>query len=170
MPTNDAKNHKTIIPDRTKHTTIQDDIDDDYKTAFKKRNEAVFIVLRPVLAVIKQATIDRRKELTNEEIIQILRSEVKKRREAMEQFKAGGRDDLVQQAEHEIEIISQYLPAQMTDEQLEDIIKTTIKEIGAVGPQDTGKAMGAVMSKVNGQADGGRVKELVQKTLAEVAG
>lgn len=153
--------------DRTKHTTIQDTIDDDYKTAFKAKEEKKYIALRPVLAKIKQTTIDQRHELSNDEILDLLRSEVKQRKEASEQFKQGGRQDLVDQAAYEIELISSYLPAQMPDDELEKIVKATIEEVGASGPEDMGKAMGAVMGKVKGKADGGKVKEMVQKFLSE---
>lgn len=153
------------MKDRTTHTTIQDTIDDDYKTAFKAKEKKKYIALRPVLAKIKQTTIDKRHELSNDEILEILRSEVKQRKDAMEQFKQGNRQDLVDQATYEIEIISTYLPAQMPDDELEKIVKETIEQVGASSPADMGKAMGAVMGKVKGKADGGRVKEMVEKAL-----
>ena len=151
--------------DRTKHTTVQDEIDDVYKTAFKARDKKVYLALRTVLSVIKQASIDQRKELSNEEIVAILKTEVKKRKEAMAQFKEGGRADLVEQAEGEIEQISKFLPPEMPDDELEKIVKEVLEATGASGPGDIGKAMGAVMAKVKGQADGTRVREMVQKML-----
>lgn len=153
--------------ERTAHTTVQDTIDDDYKSAFKAKDEKNYKPLRQVLAVIKQTTIDQRKELTNDEIISILKSEVKKRKDAREQFKQGNREDLVAEADNEIEVISRYLPAEMSDEDLEKLVKETLESVGASSPQDMGKAMGAVMAKVAGQADGGRVKAMVQKLLSE---
>ena len=153
------------MEDRTKHSTVQDDIDDVYKTAFKAREKKVYLALRTVLSVIKQASIDQRKELSNEEIIAILKTEVKKRKEAMAQFKEGGRADLVEQAENEIEQISKFLPPEMADDELEKIVKEVLEASGASGPGDIGKAMGAVMAKVKGQADGTRVREMVQKLL-----
>ena len=152
--------------DRTANTTVQDTIDDDYKKAFRAGDKKLYIALRPVLSTIKQATIDRRHELSNEEILDILRTEVKKRRDVLEQFKQGGRQDLVEQTEFELETINKYLPAQMGDEDLEKIVRETLAEVGATGPQDMGKTMGAVMAKVKGQADGTRVKEMVEKLLA----
>ena len=151
--------------DRTKHTTVQDEIDDVYKTAFKARDKKVYLALRTVLSVIKQASIDQRKELSNEEIVAILKTEVKKRKEAMAQFKEGGRADLVEQAENEIEQISKFLPPEMPDDELEKIVKEVLEATGASGPGDIGKAMGAVMGKIKGQADGGRVRDMVQKLL-----
>lgn len=154
------------IPDRTKHTTIQDDIDDDYKSAFKAGEKKKYTALRPVLAKIKQESIDQRKELTNEEIIALLRTEIKGRKEALEDFKKGNRDDLVEQTEYEIEVIKNYLPPEMPDEELAHIVKETLTEMGASSPADMGKAMGAVMAKVKGKVEGGRVKDMVAKMLS----
>lgn len=151
---------------RTADTTVQDDIDNDYKVAFKAKEQEKYLALRPVLSKIKQTTIDERRELTNEEILKLLRTEVKSRKEAREQFKQGNRDDLVKQADYEIELIESYLPAQMTDADLEALVKGVLEEVGATSPADMGKAMGAVMAKVGTQADGGRVKAMVMKLLA----
>jgi uncharacterized protein YqeY len=153
------------MQDRVNDNTIQDDIDNDYKEAFRNKEEKKYKALRHVLAKLKQVTIDQRKELTNEEIIKILKSELKSRKDALEQFKEGGRDDLIEQTEYEISQIEQYLPAQMSDEDLEKVVKETLEKVGASSPQDMGKAMGAVMKEVGDQADGGRVKEMVMKLL-----
>ncbi len=153
------------LVDRTKGNTIQDKIDDDYKAAFKAKNVDVYMPLRPVLSGLKQASIDARKELTNEEIINILKTEVKKRKDALEQFKQGGREDLVKQAENEIKVISAYLPAQMDDAALRAIVEETKAELGIDDPKKAGQLMGAVMKKVKGQADGGRVKSMVDELL-----
>lgn len=152
--------------DRTAHATVQDDIDDAYKTAFKAKDEKVYLALRTVLSTIKQATIDQRKELSNEEIIAILKTEVKKRKEVLEQFKQGGRQDLVDQTLNEIDQISKFLPAEMSDEDLETLVKKTLEEAGFTSKADMGKAMGTVMKAVQGQASGDRVKEMVIKNLS----
>lgn len=151
--------------DRTKGNTIQDKMDDDYKAAFKAKNTDVYIALRPILSLLKQTSIDRRKELTNEEIIELLRTEVKKRKDVMEQFKQGGREDLVAQTENEIRQIEVYLPAQMGDEELKTIVEETKAATGATSPADMGKLMGAVMGKVKGKADGAKVKAMVEAAL-----
>lgn len=153
------------LVDRTKGNTIQDKIDDDYKTAFKAKNIDVYMPLRPVLSLLKQTSIDKRKELTNEEIIDLLKTEVKKRKDAMEQFNQGGREDLVAQTENELKVISAYLPAQMPDADLEAIVKDTMAELGVTDPKKAGQLVGAVMKKVKGQADGGRVKAMIDGLL-----
>lgn len=153
------------LTDRTKGNTIQDKMDDAYKTAFKAKNIDVYMPLRPVLSALKQASIDARKELTDEEIVKILTTEVKKRKDALEQFKQGGRQDLVSQAENEIKVISAYLPAQMSDADLESIVKDTMAELGVTDPKKAGQLVGAVMKKVKGLADGGRVKAMIDSLL-----
>lgn len=151
--------------DRTKGNTIQDKMDDDYKAAFKAKNTDIYIALRPVLSLLKQTSIDRRKELTNEEIIELLRTEVKKRKDVMEQFKQGGREDLITQTENEIKQIEVYLPAQMNDDELRGIVAATKDAVGATSKADMGKLMGAVMGKVKGKADGAKVKAMVEEAL-----
>ena len=153
------------LVDRTKGNTIQDKMDDDYKAAFKTKNTDIYIALRPVLSMLKQTSIDRRKELTNEEIVDLLRTEVKKRKDVMEQFKQGGRQDLVDQTINEIKQIEVYLPAQMGEDELAKIVADTKAATGAASPADMGKLMGAVMAKVKGKADGAMVKKLVEKAL-----
>lgn len=153
------------LVDRTKGNTIQDKMDDDYKAAFKAKNVDVYMPLRPVLSALKQASIDARKELSNEEIVKILTTEVKKRKDALEQFKAGGREDLVKQTENEIKVISAYLPAQMDDAALRAIVEETKTEMGVTDPKKAGQLVGAVMKKVKGQADGGRVKAMIDELL-----
>ena len=153
------------MDERVQGKTIQDKIDKDYKVAFKAKEEKKYKALRHVLAKLKQVTIDTRKELSDEEIIKILRTEVKSRKESIEQFTKGGRDDLAEQTQYEIEEIENYLPAQMGDDDLQKIVKEVLEQIGASTPADMGKAMGAVMAKVQGQADGGRVKDIVMKLL-----
>lgn len=153
------------IADRTKGNTIQDQMDDAYKAAFKARDEKVFMALRPVLSLIKQTSIDKRKELDNNEIIAILNTEVKKRKDVLEQFKQGGRADLVAQTENELKVISAYLPAQMGDDELKAIVEATKADMGVTDPQKAGQLTGAVMKKVKGQADGNRVKEMVEQLL-----
>lgn len=154
-----------MLEDRTKGNTIQDKMDDEYKAAFKAKNTEIYIALRPVLSLLKQTSIDRRKELTNEEIIDLLRTEVKKRKDVMVQFKQGGREDLVEQTVNEIKQIEVYLPAQMGDDELKTIVQATKEATGAATTADMGKLMGAVMAKVKGKADGGRVKAMVEEVL-----
>ena len=103
--------------------------------------------------------------LTDEEVVEILMSEAKKRREAIEAFGKGNRQDLVDKETKELEIIKNYLPEQISKEQVREEAKKVIAEIGATGPQDTGKVMSAVMPKLKGKTEGGIVSKIVGELL-----
>ena len=149
--------------------TVEDKIRSDLKIAVKEENEIIRTTLRTVLAVIldqnKKKEYEKSASLTNEEIMEIVSSEVKKRRDAKKEFERGSRQDLVTKEEAEIKILSKYLPEQLSDDELRDIINKTLEEIGASEQKDLGKAMGAVMLKVKGKADGNKIIEIVKEAL-----
>ena len=149
--------------------TVEDKIRSDLKIAVKEENEIIRTTLRTVLAVIldqnKKKEYEKSASLTNEEMMEIVSSEVKKRRDAKKEFERGGRQDLVTKEEAEIKILSKYLPEQLSDDELRDIINKTLEEIGASEQKDLGKAMGAVMLKVKGKADGNKIIEIVKEAL-----
>jgi len=144
--------------------SLQTTLDTDYKTALKAHDEQAVSVYRMLKSAVKNAEIDARHELSDEETISVLQKEVKRRREAATIFKDGGRPELAAKEEADIPLIEKYLPAQMTDEDLATIVKEIIAAQSATA-QDFGKVMGAVMAKVKGQADGSRVTPLVKKLL-----
>lgn len=149
--------------------TVEDKIRSDLKIAVKEENEIIRTTLRTVLAVIldqnKKKEYEKSASLTNEEIMEIVSSEVKKRRDAKKEFERGSRQDLVTKEEAEIKILSKYLPEQLSDDELRDIINKTLEEIGASEQKDLGKAMRAVMLKVKGKADGNKIIEIVKEAL-----
>ena len=149
--------------------TVEDKIRSDLKIAVKEENEIIRTTLRTVLAVIldqnKKKEYEKSASLTNEEMMEIVSSEVKKRRDAKKEFERGSRQDLVTKEEAEIKILSKYLPEQLSDDELRDIINKTLEEIGASEQKDLGKAMGAVMAKVKGKADGNKIIEIVKEAL-----
>lgn len=108
--------------------------------------------------------LEKQSRLTDEEVIEVIASEVKKRKEAIEQFKAGGRDELAQKEKSEMDILLTYLPEQMSEEEIRSEIKKTITEFSAVA-KDTGKVIGAVMAKLKGRADGSMVSKIVKELL-----
>lgn len=146
---------------------IKEQIEKDFIQALKQRIEAEVLVLRLLKTAIKNAEISKIGKLSEEELVKLLRSELKKRQEAILDFKRGNRFDLVEKEEREIEIIKRYLPPELTDEQLREIIKKIITKTAA-GPKDVGKVMGGVMSEIKGQAAGERVKTLVLEELKKV--
>lgn len=133
--------------------------------ALKEGERERVSVLRYALSALKNREKDLGRELEDEEAYQVLRGLIKKGREAIEQFRQGKRDDLVQKEEREIEVLESFLPKALSDEELEAIIEEAIRELGAQGPRDLGRVMKAVMTKVKGQAEGQRVSELVKKKL-----
>ena len=143
-------------------------LEKDYLQAFKAKNELAVLVLRQLKTAITNAEIVKKREkLTAEEITKLLRSEVKKRREAIELYQQGGRPELADKEKREIEIVSQYLPPELGEDEIKKKIAEVIKQLGVSGPPATGKVMSAVMKELAGQADGSLVSQLVKAALEE---
>lgn len=138
---------------------------EDYKTSMKNKDTIRKNTIIMVRAAIKQIEVDERKEVTEDEILAIITKQVKEKRFAIEEFKKGSREDLVQLTEAEIEILLEYLPKQLTEEEVEQIVIETIKEINATSMKDIGLIMKAVMPKVVGRTDGNIVNKVVKKVF-----
>lgn len=121
--------------------------------------------LRFLLAAIKQVEIDQKKELNDEEVLAVLNKQAKQRRESIADYEAAGREDLVFEEQAQLVLIEAYLPSQMTREEVVELATNAIAEVGAEGPQDTGKVMGRLMPQVKGIADGRMVNEVVRGLL-----
>ena len=122
--------------------------------------------LRLVLNAVQNAEKTARREYADDEVVAILAKEVKTRRESVEAFRAGGREDLAAKEEAEIAVIAGYLPAALTDDELRALVAEAVAATGATSPRDLGKVMGWISPKVRGRADGKRVSELVAAALA----
>lgn len=122
--------------------------------------------LRLVLNAVQNAEKTARREYADDEVVAILAKEVKTRRESVEAFRAGGREDLAAKEEAEIGVIAGYLPAALTDDELRTLVAEAVAATGAASPRDLGKVMGWLSPKVRGRADGKRVSELVAAALA----
>jgi hypothetical protein len=122
--------------------------------------------IRLVMAAIKQQEVDSRKDLSDDDVITILTKMVKQRRDSIDQYTKAGRSDLADQESAEIAIIEQYLPAQLSAEEVAGIIDEVIAATGAAGPQDMGKVMGQLKGKLQGRADMGAASALVRQKLA----
>ncbi|RMF58262.1 MAG: GatB/YqeY domain-containing protein [Calditrichaeota bacterium] len=138
---------------------------DDMKEALKAGDKLRLETIRSLRAQIKNAQIAAGKELSEEELIQVLMSAAKKRKESIEQFKAVGREDRAEEESRELEIIESYLPKQMTAEEIQALVEQVITEVGASSPKDLGKVMGAIMPRVKGKADGKLVQQIVREKL-----
>lgn len=143
-----------------------DEIKKDLKQAQMDRDEIKVSTLRLLLSEIHNSQIQKGEDLTEEEIIQVIQREVKKRKEAIEGFRSGGREDQAQKEEKEAQVLKSYLPAQLSNEELTKLIEDVINNLGAKSLQDLGRVMGEVMKQVKGQADGGRVSALVKEKLS----
>jgi uncharacterized protein len=148
--------------------TLSDKILEDLKQAMIKKDELKVSTLRMLKAGLQNLEIDlkaKKKELTDEAAVEIVSREIKRRKESIEAFDKGGREDLAAKEKKELEILIVYLPEQLSDEQLRLIIQNKVKELGATGPQDFGKVMGAVSKETKGKADGTKVSVLVKEEL-----
>jgi uncharacterized protein YqeY len=142
---------------------------EDMKLAMKSGNKIELDTIRMLRAQLKAASIDKKNELDEAEVAQVLQKEAKKRKEAIEMFHKGNRQDLVKKEESELRFISKYLPEQLSEKDLDDIITATIEALEVTGEQDIGRLMGAVMPKVKGKADGKLVQQKVKEYLAKLA-
>ena len=138
---------------------------DDMKVAMKARDELKVSTLRLARSAIKNAEIDRGRSLTDEEILETLARESKRRREAIEGYEKAGRSELVEKEQTELAILSRYLPQQLDEAEIEKIAREVAAELGAVGMSDKGRMMGAVMPRARGRADGKVVNRIVDRVL-----
>lgn len=145
--------------------SIKDRIQDDLKAAMKSGDTRRREMLRLLMAAFKQAEVDRRVTLTDEDIIGLLITEAKKRRESIDEMTRAGRTELAAQEQYELDTIEGYLPRQLSREEVERIVSEAIAATGAAGPKDMGRVMGVVMPRLRGQADGKLVNEVVRQKL-----
>lgn len=141
-------------------------IDQDTIAAMKAGEKENVAVLRMLKAALKQKEVDERIELNDANITAILNKMLKQRRDALQQFTDAGREDLAKQEQFEIDLLSDYLPAQMSDAEIETAVKAEISALGAAGMQDMGKVMGALKGKLDGKADMSKVSQCVKASLA----
>ncbi|MED2980343.1 GatB/YqeY domain-containing protein [Bacillus thuringiensis] len=141
-------------------------LNDDMKQAMKNKQKEKLTVIRMVKAALQNEGIKLQHTLTEEEEVTVLAREVKQYKDSLLEFKKAGREDLVNKLQSEIQILSAYLPEQLTEEELIDVIKQVISEVGATSKADMGKVMTAVMPKVKGKTDGSLVNKLVIQLLA----
>jgi len=145
--------------------SIKDMLNQDMKAALKAGEKDRLSVIRMAKSAILYAEKEKLHELDDEEVIEVLFKETKKRKNDIEEYKRLGKDEVVKSLEQEVAILSSYLPQQLTNEEVEEIIRQTIFEVGANSIKDMGKVMSAVMPKVKGRADGGFVSNLVRTLL-----
>ena len=143
---------------------LLEQIDQDLKTAQKEKNEVAVSSLRNLKAALKNAEIQKQASLTDEEAISVLGKKVKQHKDSIESFAAGNLQDLVLIEKNQMEVLQKYLPKQMDEAALSAIVKQVITDLSA-GPNDFGKVMKEVVSKVKGQADGSIISKIVKENL-----
>ena len=148
--------------------SLKERLNADFKEAMKAKDKVRKDTISFVRAAIKQVEVDTREEVDDQGVASILAKQVKMRKDAIKDFEAGGRDDMVQEYLAEVEILMEYMPQQLTDEELTAIVRETAGDLGieeGSGKASMGKLMGPVMGKVKGLADGNDVKNIVLKFL-----
>lgn len=139
---------------------------EDLKEAMKEKNEIKKNAIQMVRAGILQIEKDKGIELTDEQIIELISKEVKKRKDSIADYEKGGREDLVNQINEEISYLEKYLPKQLTEEEITVIVKQIIAELGATTMKDMGKVMKAAKEKMGVTADGKTINKVVKENLA----
>jgi hypothetical protein len=145
--------------------SLKEKLMEDLKNSMKNKDTVRKNVVTMVRASIKQREVDERIELSDEDIIDIISKQVKEKRDVIEDFKKGGREDLVALTNKEIEILLEYLPKQLSEEDVEKIVRETITEIGAKSIKDMGMVMKSVLPKIKGKSDGSLVNKIAKKYL-----
>ncbi len=146
--------------------TIRKRIQEDLKTSMKAKDGDRVSVLRLVLAAVKNREIELKSELDDDQTLAEIMSAAKRRKESIEAFKEGGREDLVLKEGKELAILEEYLPEQLSSEELKSLIQGAIESTGASSPGDIGKVMKVIMPEVQGKADGKVVNMIVKELLS----
>jgi len=144
---------------------IIDRITEDMKKAMKSKDEIALSTLRMILSDIKYARIEKREELDEKDVFAVIQRGIKKRKESVDQYRRGGREDLVQKELKEIEILERYIPEKISGEKLLQLIDKAIEEVGAKSAKDVGKVMRVIMTEHKGRVEGKEVQQIVTEKL-----
>jgi uncharacterized protein YqeY len=146
--------------------SLKERLQEAVKDAMRSKAKERLAVIRLVMAAIKQKEVDERIELNDEAVLAVLDKMVKQRRESISQYDAAGRDDLSQKEAAEIEIISEFMPEPLSEEEIDQMIKDAIAQSGASSMKDMGKVMGGLQAKMKGRADMGAVSAKIKAMLS----
>ena len=146
--------------------SLKDQLDETMKTAMKARDDLRLSAVRMVLSLVKNREIEQKKELNDQEIIESISTLVKQRRESIRMYREGGRPDLVEKEEAELEVLLGFLPVQLSNSEIEALVDRIISETGAQGARDMGRVMKALTPLTAGKADGKSVSDTVKQKLA----
>lgn len=145
--------------------TLKDRLMEDMKVSMRNKETLRKSVITMIRASVKQKEVDDRVDVTDDDVIELIAKQLKQRNDALVEFEKAEREDLITQTKAEIEILASYLPQQLTDEELEAVVRDAITEVNAQSMKDMGKIMGKVMAVAKGKVDGKRINEMVKKIL-----
>jgi len=146
--------------------SLKDQITDDMKAAMRAKESERLTTIRLLIAEIKRKEVDERIELTDAQVLAVVEKMIKQRKDSITQFENGGRQDLADKEKAELTVLSAYMPAGLSDEEVAAEVAAAVAASGAAGPQDMGKVMGILKPKLAGRADMTAVSALVKKALA----
>ena len=148
--------------------SLQEKLNTDLKAAMRAHDELRMLVLRSLLSAMNYAEIAKQKKLDDGGVIEVIGKEIKQRRESIEAYEKGNRKDLADKEKAEMAVLQEYMPAQMSGEEITAIVEKVIAEVGAKGPGDKGKVMQKLMPQVKGKADGNEVNNIVTSLLGKL--
>lgn len=145
--------------------SLKERLQEDLKSSMKNKDTVRKSVITLIRAAIKQYEVDNRIELSEEGVVDIISKQLKQRNDSLVEFEKANREDLIEEAKSEIQVLEEYLPQQLSEDELEKIVIDTIAEVGATSMKDMGKIMTTIKPKTVGRADGRKINELVKKNL-----
>jgi uncharacterized protein len=146
-------------------TMLRDSIANDMRDAMKAREPVRVGALRMLMTAVKNTEVEKLHELSDDEVLEVIAREAKRRRESIEAFSKGGRTDLVEKETGELAVLEAYLPAKLSDAELSALVDQAVAETGASSPKQMGEVMKALMPKLRGRADGAQVSAMVKARL-----
>ena len=147
--------------------SLKEQISEDMKTAMRAKDSGRLATIRLINAAIKQKEVDERIELTDDQVLSVIEKMIKQRKDSITQFEAGGRQDLANIEKAELVVLNAYMPAQMSEAEVQAEVTAAVAAVGAAGPQDMGKVMGVLKPKLAGRADMTAVSAMVKATLSK---
>lgn len=145
---------------------LEKQLNDDMKTAMKAKDASTLEILRMTISSIRNKALEVGKELADADVVAVIKADAKKIKDALDSFIQNAREDLAVKARRELEILERYLPAQMSDAELEMRVRAKVQELGVSDASQAGKVMGVLAKDLSGQADGSRIKNMLDKILA----
>ena len=147
--------------------SLKEQISEDMKTAMRAKDSGRLATIRLINAAIKQKEVDERIELNDDQVLSVIEKMIKQRKDSISQFEAGGRQDLADIEKAELVVLNAYMPAQMSEAEVQAEVSAAVAAVGAAGPQDMGKVMGVLKPKLAGRADMTAVSAMVKAALSK---